>query len=58
MAKPTHSQQVYKRLTSLERANQVTSLSKVLAAVLFVTLPFVGFAIGYTQAGGLLTQWW
>ncbi|MFM2424041.1 MAG: hypothetical protein RLZZ70_430 [Candidatus Parcubacteria bacterium] len=58
MAKTTQSQQVYKKLTSFERANQVTSLSRVLAAVLFVSLPFVGFAIGFTQAGGTLTQWW
>jgi hypothetical protein len=38
-----------------EPANQVTSLSKVLAAVLFIALPFVGFAIGYMQAGGSIS---
>lgn len=43
-----------KRLLSFNRANEVTSLSKVLAAVLFIMLPFVGFAVGFTQAGGNL----
>ena len=43
-----------KRLLSFSRANEVTSLSKVLAAVLFIMMPFVGFAIGFTQAGGSL----
>ena len=58
MAKPTQSEQVFKRLTSFKRANEVTSLSKVLAAVLFIALPFIGFAIGFTQAGGTLMISW
>lgn len=45
---------VAKRLVSFSRANQVTSLSKILAAVLFIMMPFLGFAIGYVQAGGNL----
>jgi len=43
-----------KRLLSFNRANEVTSLSKVLAATLFIIMPFLGFVIGYTQAGGNL----
>ncbi len=54
MAKPTQSQEVYQRLTSFKRANEVTSLSKVLAAVLFIAMPFVGYAIGFIHAGGTL----
>lgn len=30
--------------------NKVTVLSKVTAAIVFITLPFVGFWVGYTQA--------
>jgi hypothetical protein len=39
---------------SLQQLNKVTSLSKVLAAVLFISLPFVGFALGFVSAGGIL----
>ncbi len=47
-----------KKLLSLKRANEVTSLSKILAAVLFVMMPFIGFAIGFTEAGGILPIGW
>jgi hypothetical protein len=47
-----------KSLLSFKRANEVTSFSKILAAVLFVMLPFVGFAVGFTQAGGVLPMGW
>jgi hypothetical protein len=43
-----------KQLLSMKRANEVTFLSKVLSAVLFIALPFVGFAIGFTTAGSTL----
>ncbi len=48
--KPTST----KELLSMKRANEVTFLSKVLAAVLFIAMPFIGFAVGYTAAGGTL----
>lgn len=35
----------------LAPANQVTSLSKILAAVIFISLPFIGAVIGYRLAG-------
>jgi hypothetical protein len=41
-----------KRLLSFDRANEVTSLSKILAATLFIIMPFLGFLVGYLQAGG------
>lgn len=47
-----------KTLLSFKRANKVTSFSKILAAVLFIMLPFVGFAVGFTQAGGVLPIGW
>jgi hypothetical protein len=47
-----------KQLLSMKRANEETFLSKVLSAVLFVTLPFIGFAIGYTNAGSTLPFIW
>ena len=47
-----------KSLLSFKRANEVTSLSKILAAVLFVMMPFIGFAIGFTEAGGILPIGW
>jgi len=43
-----------------KRVNEVTFLSKTLAAVLFIALPFIGFALGVMAMGGdvttLLTQ--
>jgi hypothetical protein len=42
----------------MKRANEVTFLSKVLSAVLFVMMPFIGFAIGYTSAGSTLPFVW
>jgi hypothetical protein len=47
-----------KQLLSFKRANEVTSLSKILAAVLFIMMPFIGFAIGFTEAGGILPIGW
>ncbi len=43
-----------KQLLSTKRAHEVTFLSKVLSAVLFIMMPFIGFAIGFTTAGGTL----
>jgi hypothetical protein len=47
-----------KQLLSFKRANQETFLSKVLSAILFITLPFVGFIIGYTHAGSTIPFSW
>jgi hypothetical protein len=47
-----------KQLLSMKRVNEVTFLSKVLSAVLFVMMPFIGFAIGYTSAGSTLPFIW
>jgi hypothetical protein len=47
-----------KSLLSTKRINEVTSFSKVLAALLFIMMPFIGFAIGYTNAGSTLPFIW
>ena len=36
--------------------NNVTRLSKVLAAIVFITLPFVGFLVGYVQGASQYTE--
>lgn len=35
------------------RLNQVTPVSKILAAVVFITLPFIGFFVGFTYQNEL-----
>jgi 4-hydroxybenzoate polyprenyltransferase len=42
------------KFCSTKRAKEVTFLSNVLSALLFIILPFIGFAIGFTVAGGSL----
>jgi hypothetical protein len=45
---------VAKSLLSTKGLNEVTSTSRVLSAVIFICLPFIGFAIGFASAGGVL----
>lgn len=40
-------------MKSNDRINQVTPVSRVLAAVIFVILPFIGFWIGFTYQNEL-----
>jgi hypothetical protein len=41
----------------MDRANQVTPVSKVFAAVIFVTLPFLGFWIGFNYQNELTSMY-
>ncbi len=42
-------------MKNFEELNRVTMLSRVLAAVVFIALPFIGFLVGLKYQGELST---